>query len=321
MSKNVGRFIISLDFEMFWGMRDKKSISTYGEHIKNENIVIPQILQLFKQYNIHATWAVVGFLLCDTKLELENMLPSELPTYEDAKLNPYPQIKTIGESLLTDPYHFSGELISTIVNTENQELATHTFSHYYCLEPGQILSQFDSDIKQAVYIAKKKYDKETLSIVFPRNQYGENHLTICYKHGIKTYRGNPEHWAYNPQNAVNNTIWKKLYRFCDTYLNLSGHNTYVAPVVGNAILNIRASQFLRPFSRKLFYLEWMKLHRITNSMQYAARTGQIYHLWWHPHNFGKNIDKNLELLEKILKQYKLLNEKYGMLSCNMAELI
>lgn len=320
MNKHFGRFIISLDFEMLWGVRDKRTIASYGENIKNEHVIIPKILELFTKYEIHATWATVGFLFCRDKLEIEGMCPYKLPTYEDKNLNPYNYIHKIGSGVSVDPHHFCGELISTIINTKNQELATHTFSHYYCLEKGQTILQFESDI-ESVFLVANKYKIKITSIVFPRNQYNQDNLNVCYKHGIKVYRGNQVHWAYNPHCGRTNTFGKRLFRLIDAYVNLSGHNAYVTPVASpNTIINAQASRFLRPFSSRLRFLELAKLKRITNSMEYAAKTGRVYHLWWHPHNFGKNMQENLDLLEKILTHYKLLSNKYGFLSCNMAEL-
>ena len=55
-------------------------------------------------------------------------------------------------------------------------------------------------------------------------------------------------------------------------------------------------------------------------MSSAAKTGNIYHLWWHPHNFGKHTIANFSFLEKILLHYKMLNHKYGFESVNMKEL-
>jgi hypothetical protein len=54
-------------------------------------------------------------------------------------------------------------------------------------------------------------------------------------------------------------------------------------------------------------------------MEHAAIQGYGYHLWWHPENFGKNIDRNINSLELILKFYCALNQKYGMKSLSMSE--
>jgi hypothetical protein len=86
------------------------------------------------------------------------------------------------------------------------------------------------------------------------------------------------------------------------------------------MLNIPGSCFLRPYNRKLSFLESLRISRIKNEMTAAAKKNAVYHLWWHPHNFGKDMDKNFAGLEKILDHFSTLNSKYGMQSLNMKEI-
>ena len=55
-------------------------------------------------------------------------------------------------------------------------------------------------------------------------------------------------------------------------------------------------------------------------MKHAAKTGKVFHMWWHPHNIGTNQDINFNQLESLFKYYLFLKEKYGFLSCNMADM-
>lgn len=54
-------------------------------------------------------------------------------------------------------------------------------------------------------------------------------------------------------------------------------------------------------------------------MLHAAKNKENYHIWWHPHNFGKNTKENLLFLEKVLKQYSIYKSKYGFQSKSMSE--
>ena len=56
-----------------------------------------------------------------------------------------------------------------------------------------------------------------------------------------------------------------------------------------------------------------------NEMTYAAKNNELYHLWWHPHNFGVNINENMDNLVTLLKHYQLLHTKYGFASLTMKE--
>ena len=46
-------------------------------------------------------------------------------------------------------------------------------------------------------------------------------------------------------------------------------------------------------------------------MLHAAKNKKLFHLWWHPHNFGINLKENIHFLEKILGYYTYLKTKYN----------
>lgn len=56
-------------------------------------------------------------------------------------------------------------------------------------------------------------------------------------------------------------------------------------------------------------------------MSYAAKNNRVYHLWWHPHNFGDGLVENLEDLERILSHFKKLKTEYGFESVAMKDFI
>lgn len=76
-------------------------------------------------------------------------------------------------------------------------------------------------------------------------------------------------------------------------------------------MNLRASRFLRPYSPKLSLLEPLKVARVKAGITHAARAGEVFHLWWHPHNFGADLEENLASLEKVLQHaHALVGEGY-----------
>ena len=50
-----GTFMVSLDLELFWGMLEVFSLESYQDNILGGKKAIPQLLQLFEKYGIHAT--------------------------------------------------------------------------------------------------------------------------------------------------------------------------------------------------------------------------------------------------------------------------
>ena len=111
-----------------------------------------------------------------------------------------------------------------------------------------------------------------------------------------------------------------MLRLLDSYLPLAGSHTYPRPSP-DTLLNIPSSRFLRPYTPRLKRLDSLRLHRITSAMSQAAQKGEVFHLWWHPHNFGQYLDENMLLLEHILQAFTRLRDQYGMQSCAMCELL
>lgn len=308
-----GSFIISLDFELFWGVRDKRSKENYSDVIVKVWDVIPKMLELFNKYEITATFATVGFLFAEELEDLLKYKPDKLPDYVDANLSPYTKYIS-RDSFLDKRLHFAKSLIEQIIEHKH-EIATHTFSHYYCLEKGQTLSAFEADLEAAAQIS---YPMNYHSIVFPRNQYNAKSLQVCHKQGIVAFRGNEKSWVYATEAQSEEGLFKRAVRLMDSYMNLTGHHLFVPEKI-EGLVNVPASRFLRPYSRSMSWLEPIKLNRIKNSMTEAARQEKSYHLWWHPHNFGLNTDENFRNLERVAKHYKKLNENYGWRNASMRE--
>lgn len=310
-----GIFVISLDFELLWGVRDHATISTYGKQILGARTAVNEILSLFQTYQIHATWGIVGFLFFEHKKMLLDNLPKELPKYNRSHLSNYEYLYEIGESESEDPYHFGASLIKEIYQTQNQEIASHTFSHYYCREQGQTENQFKADIERVLWIAKC-WNLEIKSIIFPRNQVNEEYLKICIENGIKNYRGEDKNFIYRGSN----TWWKRGMRFAEVYLGWISTHIYTRKEIPEKYMNnIRAGIFLRPYSHKFFFIEQLKLFHIKRRMKKAAKKGKVLHIWFHPHNFGRNIKENLQNLESLLQYFRELNIRYGFQSMNMEE--
>lgn len=319
-----GYFVISLDFELFWGMSDKHTIAEYGARVFGERTAIPRMLDLFRDYDIHATWATVGMLMAHTKKEFLSYLPPEekRPVYTDPRLSTYHHILTdgIGHDESDDPYHYGPTLVELILKTPKQELANHTFSHYYCMDEDSVLeTTFGADLDAHARICEL-YRIKTHSIVFPRNQMNGIALRVAQAHGMHTYRGTEQHFLYRSRKEKAQSYFIRALRLIDHYINISGNHTYPLPSHKERIVNIPASRFLRPYMPLLSFLEPLRMRRIKRAMTHAATHGEVFHLWWHPHNFGIHQDENFRNLYTILEHYTMLHKTHGMESASMQEI-
>jgi peptidoglycan/xylan/chitin deacetylase (PgdA/CDA1 family) len=324
MASTAGIFTISLDFELYWGVQDQRSMASYARNILGARDAIPRMLELFDRYDVHCTWATVGLLFFDRKADLLDHLPEERPRYANPALSPYPRLGQIGPNERQDPYHYGLSLIEQIRDCPGQEIGTHTFSHYYCLEPGETEEgQSEATFRADLLAARRAAERLGItprSLVFPRNQYRGDYLQSCRAAGIEVVRGNHPSWMFRPQSRGDEGLIKRVARMSDDYLPFSLEDCLRPQALGGDLVDVRSSRFLRPASRRLRLLEPLRLQRITGGLSRAARSGSIYHLWWHPHNFGQETEYSLKFLERVLKHYNQLTQTCGMRSSTMVEI-
>lgn len=310
-----GGFVISLDFELHWGVRDHRSVEQYRENLLGVRQAVPAMLELFERYGIHATWATVGFLFFNGRDELKSGLPAELPQYCEAWLDPYRTLHEAGRSEDEDPFHFAPGLIRKIAAFAGQEIGTHTLSHFYVTAAGPTLESFRADLRSAKSVANR-YGIALRSIVFPRNQISRPHLRVCAEEGLIAYRSTEA----DPWIESGNGAFERALRLADAYVKLSGDNCATPHLYEELpIVAVSGSRFLRPWNSRLKAFEALRLKRIRASMDMAAKNNKVFHLWWHPHNFGVNLEENMAVLTRIVEHFSDLRRETGWPSLTMAE--
>lgn len=338
-----GIFTISLDFELHWGGFEKWPLKVssfkfqgsrkgyfpvekhdYTNYFLNTRQVIPEMLKLFAEYEVHVTWATVGMLFHPTREQLLQYTPDLKPAYAEKKLSAYTYIdeQGIGQDETSDPFHFAPSLIQQIADTPNQELASHSFAHYYCNEPGQTIEQFRADLKAAQRSALL-FGRELKSLVFPRNQFNDQYLRVCFEEGMTSVRSNPLDWFWNIQSTQSESVWKRLNRGLDAYFPIGKENVYPLSSLQarqGFPVSIPASRLLRPYNPNELVLNRLKINRICKELHGAAQRGLVYHLWWHPHNFGAYPEESLAGLKSILEQYDRSRTSFGMAAMSMGEI-
>jgi hypothetical protein len=315
----AGAFVISLDFELHWGVRDRVTTqSPYRRNLLGAREAIPEILSLFQEFEIAATWATVGLLFARSKRELAQYLPAVKPRYRNHRLDPYREI--CGDDEAEDPLHYAPSLLALIQRTPRQEIGCHTFSHYYCLEIGQSRQAFEADLSSAVSLAGRRGIRLE-SIVFPRNQVNADYLALLPKFGFTNYRGVEQGWAFDPEPSHRKAALRRAARLADQYVPIYAKklSTWDDVRESHGLCNVRGSMFLRPFSPQLKVFDHIRFHRIATCIREAAVRGLIFHLWWHPHNFGRYTGENLQFLRSILAVVAECRTSHGLRSLSMSE--
>ena len=80
---NKGKFVVSLDFEMMWGVRDHRTISSYGENVAAVRKIVPRLIEMADEAGVHLTFGVVGMMMFTGKDELLRHIPDKLPEYKN----------------------------------------------------------------------------------------------------------------------------------------------------------------------------------------------------------------------------------------------
>jgi hypothetical protein len=137
--RSPGNFVISLDYELMWGVRDHLTREAYGANVLGGRDSIPAMLDLFQRRGIRATWATVGALLCESKEELSARAEHALGKGEKIA-----RFEEIGPDERRDPYHFGASLARLIASYPGQEVGTHTFLHRCALEPAETVARFSA---------------------------------------------------------------------------------------------------------------------------------------------------------------------------------
>jgi len=271
---------------------------------------------------VAATWAAVGFLFARDRDELEAHFPGIRPSYRNLSLDPYRE--PVGKNETDDPLHFGASLLRQIGATPRQEIGSHTYAHYFCLEAGAGEDSFRSDLESAQRIARSTLGIELKSLVFPRNQLRSNWLPAAAECGFVCYRGNRRGGSYRPADTKGqSSLTQRALRLADAYFPLPAVNSISwadAAAQPSGLHDIRASRFLFPYRRGIGRAEApLRLRRIKQEMRQAARAGRIYHLWWHPHNFGAYLDASLAGLGELLAEFSALRETAGFRSLTMLQ--
>ena len=318
LNMQTGVLTISLDFELLWGIFDKIGTRYNSEYFANTRKAIPRMLELFAQNQIQVTWATVGMLFAENEEEWKYYSPDFLPSYREKKYSAYEWARQHG---IRPEVHFAPELIREIIQTPHQELGSHSYAHYYTLMRGQSPEQFRQDLQASQKIAMEKFGAKLKSLVFPRNHINELYLGICLEEGFEYVRGNPKNWFW--QETQHEDQSKKWFRSADCFFPMGKRTSYSFEEINflsKEPVILPASRILRPYTNGNSLFNKVRLSRVLGEMEKAAKLREIYHLWWHPHNFGNNPEACLIELKKILNLFKKLQEHHGMESLSMGNL-
>lgn len=279
-----GHFVISLDTELAWGRLTEENLADFIPLFKKTREVIEQLVGLFEKYNHPVTWAIVGRLI-------------ESPcTRVDGYCNCHDDETVL--DLLNAP-----EILDIIVKSSiDHEVACHSFEHIIFGDENCTEADADRDLSCARQVLQS-HGIESTSFVFPRNKIG--HLHLLEQHGFKAYRGEDITWFMNMPNLL-----QRFFRQLDLILAIRPEVSmpYAASdnlldIPGHMMFRIRHKGPGRHLPPSLL------AKRAIKGLQEAASSKKVFHLWFHPFNFGYKTSEHLRALEQVLKHAAGLRER------------
>ncbi len=283
--EKIGKFVISLDCELIWGVHHYGGIKRYP-YLQSYESSYNFLIDLFSTYKINATFAFVGSIALNKK-EFRDDINNSLGNYYKKWLN-----EIEDKSAKRPELWFNRDIIQKILDSDqNHEIASHSFSH-----PNFINEQFTkkmaiNEFTLSNKILKKIMNEDIKSYIYPENGIG--HLDIFKDSKYEIYRGKNKSWYENlPLN--------RIFHFIDQSLPITPPSVKLSSdIYGNKYLPGSLMLFAYDGIRKIIP-DNIRFLKIKKGIDKAIEKKQVFHLWFHPWNIGSSV-RMRNLFEKVIK--------------------
>ncbi len=299
-----GAFLLSLDTEFAWGMIHRNGVEENMRLYARTRKVTEQFIELLEQYEISATWAVIGHLMLESCAPRGGVKHPEIvrPAYEWFDGDWFDQDPASDKH--ADPVWYWPEIVGWLKACRTpQEIGSHTFSHITVDDPGCSREAFASDLDACLELARH-HGIEIRSFVYPRNRVG--HLDVLIERGFTSYRGEAPSWYGDfPWHA-----WRVAHKLD----NFAPHATRVVyPEYRGGIWNLPASYYYPHATRSRrdwgrWLPVWTRVAKVRRGLAAAAESGGMVHIWFHPYNLAGDPERLLAGLEDIFKVVRRMRE-------------
>lgn len=292
-------FLISLDTELAWGSFDRDGLRRHSGKYAETRRVIQRLLELFRRYEIRATWAVVGHLFLSRCSESganshEHVLQPSYGWYPDGWLSHDPFTDA-----QHDPFFYAPDIVESIIAAwPEQEIASHTFTHAILGDPHCSRDVARSQLLECRRLAER-CGRSMRSLVFPRNSIG--HVDVLAELGYTSFRGVEKSW--HTRFAQPSSL-RRACHFTDRLLAItppcySAFRLTRFEESSSWVCELPASMFYAPMEGpwKLISVR-RRVLQATRGIRKAVSTNGAFHLWFHPFNLATS-NELIDGLEEI----------------------
>ncbi len=295
VKRDHGVFTLSLDFELIWGTLDHGP-EPFGEACERERTqVVGRLLAMFEEFEIPATWCVLGHLLLESCQQRNGLKHPEIvqPSHAWVQGDWFAHDPCGNEE--SHPIFYGRSLVERIRSCRvRQEIGCHSFSHPIFGDPGCARATAESELAECDRVARG-LGIEMQAFAFPRNRVG--HLQVLRENGYTVYRGPEPVWY---EGAPVPGPLRRLGHLLDVLT--ARRPPVVAPEEAlPGLWNLPGSMIYFPFHGFRRYVPMsLRVRRAMKGLELAARTGRVFHLWFHPTNLAYGTERLFAGLRGIL---------------------
>lgn len=306
-------FVISLDTELAWGSLHRGGYAGRRRLYERTRSVVDALLDVFEQYQISATWAVVGHLMRGFPRE-----DVEMEGHDDSRVfdglvselsDPFPAVPIWGRNDIQ--LWYAPDVVRRIADCPvRQEIGSHTFTHAIVDDDARSRRRLCEELQACRELAQS-WGVDLRSFVYPRNSIA--HLDMLSSAGFTSYRGLSPSWGADPSAPL-----ERLKRLAGHFLMACPPVTW--PSLSTGLVNIPATY---EYPHRSGWGRWLpigfRVRRALKGLRQAAATGSIFHLWTHPFNLADDADGLLSGLVRIFQEYRVLRDSGLILSRTMSD--
>lgn len=304
---------ISYDYELCWGVWDAISPDYARSHVVNANAAALGLVALHRKHGLCSTWAIVGALLEPLDEAPDAALARTIrPDAQKTAFADYAAAFGADRNL----FKADETVISVLRDDPLFEPASHTYTHLYMLDSEQSVLENDFALFDTVF--QRVFGHRPRSIVFPKNQTTDWAVAAAKQNGFTSIRVNPASWLYEqrPRGKAQRML-VRLLRYADSFvplLELFGDRS----AGRDPALHV-GQYFFRPYFPFRF-MDTLHFWRLRAGLALCRWRKRPFHVWTHPHNFGKNPERALANADRLFAHLKRGESSGAVEPCRMMDL-
>lgn len=274
----MGSVVLSVDAELGWGFHDLPDPPNHRLTAGREGWT--RLASLLEDFDVPATWAVVGHLLlesCDGR-------------HDDHPLGPVWFERERTDWAGRPEFRFGVDLVRELLASPvDHDIGCHTYSHVLADDPAVTPMVFQAELEACAAVFDR-FGLDPVSFVYPRNRIA--HRSLLAEFGYTTYRGSGGDLSPTRRRL---SKWRHL---------VGGGAPLVQPVIDqHGLVEIPPSLFLFGFNGLAETLtrplvgDPVVTHSI-RGIDRAVDSDGVLHLWLHPNNLAdeRAVDRVRDIL-------------------------